>query len=207
MFRAFLKDLVIQEFVHIPRNVTALLFISGFALLGLQVVGIRVLGPYVGTAIPVWATVIGMMLVGGALGYYLGGYIADTRRSPRAFRLLWLVAGISIGVIPFTRGIVPILSESFSPALTLLFSAKVLFLVPSMALSALTTYLIRTYVSTLAHVGQMHGDLYTIATIGSITGVFGTSYVLIPHVTVPHMLFGFAILVMLVGFLSESSHT
>ncbi len=205
MFRSFIKDLILVEFYAIPKVTSLLLFFGGFTLLVVQIVGIRVLGPYVGTAIPVWATVIGVMLGGGAIGYYIGGYYADRHESIRVLRIIVGLSVISIMAIPALRHSIPDVQQIFPPTFALLVSAKILFMLPAITLSALITYVIRAYVQTVERIGQVHGDLYTVATVGSIAGVFVTSYVLIPYFTVPHILYGVALLVGMVGFFERGS--
>ncbi len=205
MVRLFIKDLILVDFHRIPRVTSLLLFLNGFALLVVQVVGIRVLGPYVGTAIPVWATVIGIMLGGSALGYYIGGYCADRYKSIYTLRIFVGLGVVSIVAIPLLRYGIPDLQQIFPSLLSLVISAMLLFMLPALTLSALTTYMIRVYVQTLESIGQVHGDLYTITTLGSIVGVFFTSYVLIPHFTVPHILYGAAACIAVIGLLERET--
>ena len=58
-------------------EIKALLFLSGFVILSLEILGIRILAPYVGTTTPVWAALLGVTLAGSAVGYYWGGVLAD----------------------------------------------------------------------------------------------------------------------------------
>jgi CBS-domain-containing membrane protein len=67
----------------------------------------------------------------------------------------------------------------------------------------LVTYTIRTYVTDLSTVGQVHGDLYMVATVGSVVGVFTTSYLLIPTFTVTHIFYGLGVAVLLFGLIQS----
>jgi hypothetical protein len=201
MFKSLLQDLIIQDFVRIPKSASLLLFVSGFSILGIQILGVRVLGVYFGTAIPVWAAIIGVILTGSMVGYYAGGAVADRVRSTKVTLGAVFLAGFFTAIIPLSRALVPTIISVFPHTLALLLSSIVLFLPPTAFLSMLITYVIRMHVQALETIGQVHGDLYTIATIGSIAGVFLTSYVLVPHLTVTHMFYGFGLVTILSGFL------
>ena len=85
--------------------------------------------------------------------------------------------------------------------------AMLLFFIPIMFLSAITTYVIRIFVKTLDAIGKIHGDLYALATIGSVVGVFGTSYILVPFFTIPTILYSLSVSIFLLSisiFLSPS---
>ncbi len=198
---SILSYILPQNFVRIPKSAFLLLTIAGFAILCVQIVGVRVLGAFLGTEIPVWATIIGVILTGGIIGYYSGGAIADTWRSKKVSYALALLTGLSIMIIPFTRALVPYFNDTISYNAALFMGAILLFLLPSLLLGAIITYVIRLYVTSLETIGQVHGDLYSIATIGSILGVFVTSYILIPTFSVPHILYGLGALVIISGIL------
>ncbi|MEK7643178.1 MAG: fused MFS/spermidine synthase [Patescibacteria group bacterium] len=181
-------------------EIKTLLFISGFAILSLEILGIRILAPYVGTTVSVWAALSGVTLAGSSVGYYGGGVFADYTQKKAVF--LWLVAGasISIALIPLLRSALSVVAPYFGYSGGALMGAMLLFFVPTMFLSATTTYIIRIFVKNLDTIGQVHGDLYALATIGSVAGVFGTSYILVPFFTIPHILYGLTSLIFLLSF-------
>jgi len=173
----------------------ALLFISGFAILSLEILGIRILAPYVGSTVPVWAAVVGIPLLGSAVGYYVGGVLAD--RIQKREVLLWLAVAASayIALIPILREVMSVVAPHVSYGIGAIIGASLLFLTPVALLSALTVYVIRVFVNSIDSIGQTHGDLYALTTIGSVVGVFGTSYILIPFFTVPHILYALSAII------------
>jgi MFS family permease len=66
--------------------VTIAVFVSGAVLLGLEIAASRVLAPYIGNSLYVWGALIGVVLAGLAVGYWLGGTLADRWPKP------WLLA-------------------------------------------------------------------------------------------------------------------
>lgn len=176
-----------------------LLFISGFMILSLEILGIRILGPYVGITASVWAALIGVTLAGSAMGYYGGGMLADRIQRKEVFLLITASASICIILIPTLRSILSMIAPHTSYGIGALIGSILLFFMPVMFLSTLITYSIRVFVKNLDTIARVHGDLYALATIGSIVGVFSTSYILVPLFTIPHILYGHGIILLLFG--------
>ena len=66
-------------------------------------------------------------------------------------------------------------------------------MVPSVLLGFVSPYAIKLGTNTLQKVGNTSGNLYSIATIGSIFGTFTTVFILIPNLTVTQIIFGLGI--------------
>src|SRR5258708_25915192 len=75
-------------------------FLGGFAIMVLEIIGARYLAKDFGGSFYVWISQIGVILIALALGYYFGGALAD--RHPRTSFLTWLLVpgGIVTGLIP-----------------------------------------------------------------------------------------------------------
>ncbi|HTS01177.1 MAG TPA: fused MFS/spermidine synthase, partial [Thermoanaerobaculia bacterium] len=71
----------------------AAVFLSGAALMGLEIVGSRVLAPVFGTSLFVWGALITTFLAALAAGYALGGRLADRRPDPALLANVLLAAG------------------------------------------------------------------------------------------------------------------
>ena len=87
-----------------PRGRTlalgALVLLGGFAVMVLEIVGARYLQPWFGGAFYVWTSQIGMVMLALALGYGVGGHLADRFKKGRFLSLLLALAGIFILLIP-----------------------------------------------------------------------------------------------------------
>ena len=97
------KRVLLPRIVSVPYVLKLLLFISGFAILSVEILGVKVLAPYVGATMPIWGSVIGVTLIGGIFGYYAGGTIADNKRDRRIILALCVLAGLCIIAIPKLR--------------------------------------------------------------------------------------------------------
>src|SRR6185503_20126743 len=132
------------------RNVaaTSLVFLGGFAIMVLEIIGARFLAKDFGGSFYVWISQIGVILIALALGYYFGGALAD--RHPRTSFLTWLLVpgGIVTVLIPNFAGVlidviitrhpsdqnIPLLWQKLDPAI----GSLLIFLLPCFVLATLT---------------------------------------------------------------------
>jgi MFS family permease len=171
--------------------ILGVVFLGGFAIMVLEIIGARYLGKDFGGSFYVWISQIGVILIALSLGYYVGGALAD--RFQRAAFLGWLLVptGVFTCLIPNFAGSVinwiiirhpmdrpiPAIWQKLDPAL----GSGLIFLLPCFVLAMLSPYMIRLAASNLAQVGRISGLIYAASTVGSIAGVFVSGYILIDH--------------------------
>ncbi len=173
-----------------------LTFTSGAIIMGLEIATSRILTPVFGSTIYTWGSLIGVILSGLSLGYFLGGKVADNH--PRFDKICGIVfsVGLFIVGIPFFASSVVDATVSVLPGTqyTPLLATFLLLMLPSVLLGFVSPYVIKLGTSTLQKVGNISGSLYSIATIGSILGTFITVFALIPNFAVNQIIFGMGIL-------------
>jgi spermidine synthase len=165
----------------------ALVFVGGASVMTIEMSASRLLAPYFGTSLFIWAILIGLVMVYLTLGYWLGGRLAD--RYPRAPVLYTLtaVAGAAVGLIPVLSG--PILrwslegfsSLSLSIFLGSLIGVVLLFSVPLLLLGFVSPFAIRLRSQGLANAGGTAGAVSALSTLGSILGTLIPAFILIPR--------------------------
>lgn len=179
-----------------------LVFISGMASLGLEMLGPRLMAPFFGTSLFIWANQIGFTLIYLSLGYYIGGRLADRYPSARLLSVITTVAAIFSGLIPFISG--PVLnaaavalnSEIPNVFIGSLFAVVLLFSVPTILLGMVSPFAIRLTVNGVGSVGRSAGNLYALSTVGSIIGAFLPVLVLIPDLGVRRSFFLIAVVLL-----------
>jgi MFS family permease len=173
------------------RNVAAaaLVFVGGFIIMVLEIIGARFLAKDFGNSFHVWVSQIGVVLIALALGYYLGGALADRWQRLWFLATLLVPAGLAIFLIPNwaarlieaiikrhpTNEDIPLVWQKLDPVL----GSAVVFLVPCVVLAMLSPYMIRLSTHSLAQVGRSAGFIIAASTVGSIAGVFVSGFVLI----------------------------
>ena len=149
----------------------------------LEILGVRLLAPYVGLTLQTTTAIIGAVLAGIAAGAALGGRTADLV-DPRRL-LAWLLVGggvLALLTVPVVRLLGPSLrGGGDAGALLLTFAA----LLPAAAvLSAVTPTLAKLQLRDLGSSGTVFGRLSAWATAGALAGTFLTGFVLVPRLAV-----------------------
>ena len=76
-------------------------FVGGMTSLGVELTAARLLDPFFGNSLIIWAVLIGMVLLYLTVGYYLGGKWADRQPYHRLLYQITAWAAFLIGVVPF----------------------------------------------------------------------------------------------------------
>ena len=171
----------------------AIIFVSGSAVLALELLASRIMTPYFGVSLYIWTGILSITLVALALGYWLGGRLTRGRRSATAgaarlaqlYTILPAIAAFAIVLACLAYPyLFPVLARadlvlgSFAACLVLLF-------VPLVAASAMNPLLVALL---LARGGGPLGDagagtVFFVSTLGSVAGVFATAFGLIPSLS------------------------
>jgi spermidine synthase len=183
-----------------PRLAAALVFLASGAVLVLEIVGLRLVAPYVGVTLQTSSAVIGVALGAIAYGAWTGGWLAD-RMSPRILLgPALVVAGIMTAlVLPITRLVGEWLRGN-GAASVLLLTMLTLF-IPASVLSAITPLVIKTQLTDLRDTGKVVGRLSSIGTLGAITATLGTGFVLVAALPSSAVVLGLAGILALVGLM------
>ncbi len=169
-----------------PARLGIVVFSAGAATLATEIAASRLLAPYFGSSTVVWANIIGFILVYLAVGYWLGGRVADRRPEPRLLGQLILVAAAAIAATPFVAR--PILDQalhgldavSAGAVVGSFFGALALFAVPVTLLGMVSPFAVRLALTDVSQAGTVAGRLYALSTVGSIVGTFLSALVAIP---------------------------
>lgn len=157
-------------------------FVCGAVVMVYELVGSRVLGPYFGTSIFVWTSLIGIILGSLSLGYYLGGKIADKRTSFEQLSLIIFIAAIFILATTLMKDLcLVVLQNTFSGTrLSSVLASFILFFPASFLLGMISPYTVKLKMRSLDTSASTVGNLYAISTLGSIFGTFLAGFYLIP---------------------------
>ena len=155
--------------------------ITGACILIVQILGAKMLAPYLGTSHFVWTAQIAITLVALACGYYAGGMLVD-----RSLRLGRLYAAIIAAALYLTLTVAarePVAYACLQANLAVgaLLSSLILFFIPLALLAMVGPFFIRVLTVHVSGVGGNVGRLNSISTLGSFLGTVLIGYVLIPY--------------------------
>jgi predicted O-methyltransferase YrrM len=153
--------------------------VSGAAIMGLELVGLRLLAPRFGASTYVWGGLLGTIMAALAVGYLLGGALADRRpRPPWVFGLL--VAGAAWVVVDLlvTEAVLDT-AERLGATLGPLLATAVLLAPPMLVLGSVSPFVVRLE-GRLSSLGVTAGRVFALSTAGSLAGTFVASFWWIP---------------------------
>ncbi|MGV3773248.1 MAG: fused MFS/spermidine synthase [Verrucomicrobiales bacterium] len=154
---------------------------TGAAILIVEILGAKMLSPFIGTSHFVWTAQITVTLLSLAIGYYFGGRLVDkSARLSRLYTCL-LVAALYLALTILVVDKVSYAFLKVNLALGALMASAALFFVPLTLLAATGPFLIGVMASSLKILGTQVGRLSAISTIGSVLGTLLIGYVLIPY--------------------------
>ncbi len=164
----------------------ALIFATGAATLSLELLASRIMTPYFGVSLYIWAGILSITLTFLAVGYYLGGRLSQRFEGERLEALFLAAPAVSALSIALAIALYPILFPLLSNVDLVLGSFVGGFLLlafPLMALSAMNPMLIALRRQAPARGDGGAGRVFFISTVGSVAGVLLTAFVFIPNMT------------------------
>ncbi|MDP2647865.1 MAG: fused MFS/spermidine synthase [Candidatus Yanofskybacteria bacterium] len=183
-----------------------IVFISGAVVMVLEIVGSRVVAPYIGTSIIVWTSLIGGILASLSIGYWWGGALADAQPNYHRFsRILFLSAAFILILAWGKDFILSFLMAVSELRMRSLLAVVFLFAPPSILLGMVSPFAVRLRMHEVQTSGSTVGRLYAISTAGSIFGTFITGFFLLSHLGTTNILFLLAVAQFLCSILASIS--
>ncbi len=171
----------------------AIVFVTGGAILALELLASRIMTPYFGVSVYIWTGILSITLIALALGYWAGGRLANDApeglpqpdKLARLFTLMPAIAALAVVVAClvypyffYTLARLDLVAGAFIACTLLLF-------VPLLATSAMNPLLVAMLLQRRAAHGKLAdagaGRVFFISTIGSVAGVLVTAFGLIPY--------------------------
>ncbi len=159
-------------------------FIIGGLIMALEMVGSRFLTPFFGNSVFTWASIISMVLLALAIGYFAGGNLAEKKPQAISIAYIILLAAFFTLIIPFYfeslfkfiyKHIPDIRLGGFLGALSILF-------LPLSLMGIYSPYSVKLGMKYSNSAGKVSGTIYAVSTIGSIVGTLGVTFFLIPNI-------------------------
>jgi spermidine synthase len=163
-----------------------IIFISGGAILALELLASRIMTPYFGVSLYIWTGILSITLVALAIGYWSGGRLANARNITAAhllelFGLMPALAALFIvgACLVYPFAFAPLAAWSIVAGAFL--ACVILLAAPLIAASAMNPLLVAIQRRSDGDGGS--GQVFFVSTIGSVAGVLVTAFGLIPHIS------------------------
>ena len=167
-----------------PGFLFILVFSLGMLSMGLQLVASRVLAPFFGSSIFVWASLITTFLAAFSTGSFVGAAVSAKPRINQSRIVAGLMIACSATLLFNSLGSAAVcdwldLRIANVPA-KLIATCVLLYFVPVMCLSSITPVCIAYYDRREKSAGRSAGLLNGVSTLGNIIGVLVAAFMLIP---------------------------
>lgn len=156
-------------------------FVSGMVVMIYEIIGSRMLAPFLGTSIFVWTSLIGVILASLSLGYYLGGRLVDFKADYKILSLIIFLSAFFIGFSSlFYKSFLFFLVNNFDDLrISSLLATFILFSPASFLLGMVSPYAMRLKIEEFKNLGKVIGSIGALSNLGSIVGTFISGYLLV----------------------------
>lgn len=172
-------------------------FFTGAAVMVIELLGTRLIAPFYGASLYVWTSLISVTLIALALGYYVGGILADRART--GLSLIIALSGLLTLIIPWLVGPVLLATDPLGLRLGSFISTLILFSPSLIMLGMVGPFAVKLSTSALSNVGASTGSIYAVSTVGSVIGTLFLGFYLFPVVGSKEIFVGVGVALLLLS--------
>ncbi|NPD47711.1 MULTISPECIES: fused MFS/spermidine synthase [unclassified Lentimicrobium] len=189
-----------------------LTFISGAMVMVFEIIGARILAPYIGTSFFVWTALIGFVLASLSLGYSIGGKWIDKNPDIKIPAIAFLGAAASLLLVLFIKDnfLEWVLQHVRGIKASAIISTFVLFVPASIFFGMISPMISKLLLDDLPKAGKTIGNVFAFGSIGSLFGTFLAGFYLLPNFSLTYILvtlFFISIAIALIIFLMKKKWT
>lgn len=186
------------------------MFICGAVVMTLEIIGTRILSPYLGSTLDVWTSIIGINLLSLSLGYLWGGKLADKKANHQTLSLLVFLSSFFTILTFITRKYyLTQISNIGDIRIQSLIASLIMFFPVNFLLGSVSPYIVRLKLKKIDHSGTVVGKLYAVSTLGSIVGTFIAGFVLISYLSINQIIYLCSIILLInslvLGFIYKTN--
>ncbi|MBS1773770.1 MAG: fused MFS/spermidine synthase [Bacteroidetes bacterium] len=165
------------------QRLLILSFFEGSCVMVAELAGGKMLAPYYGTSLYVWASTLALTLGGLTLGYYIGGELSKREIDSRKKTLFTILAVASalVLVMPMLADFIMKRTLDMSFLTGVIISQTVFLLPPVMGMGMVSPLLI-SMIAEHNNSGKAAGLVYAVSTLGGVIATMLTGFWLVPLV-------------------------
>ncbi|HSI87604.1 MAG TPA: fused MFS/spermidine synthase [Pyrinomonadaceae bacterium] len=159
-------------------------FTCGALVMAYEIIGSRIVAPYIGASTYIWTSLIGVILAALSLGYWIGGRMADRRPDVKVLAAAIFAAGGLVALTILAKDVLLAFTAASPLPLELkaVAASLLLFAPAAAALGFVLPYAAKLRIASIDTAGNTVGRLYALSTVGSIVGTFAAGFFMIPQV-------------------------
>lgn len=138
------------------------------------------MAPVYGTTIFVWTAIISLTMGGLAIGYFIGGRLAERRKKRFYLFSIFLASALFVSLMPFLLNVSTQFIAGSSFRIQPVLSALFFLLPPILLLGCVGPILIETATQNIMLTGKIAGQVFASSTIGGISAIVVLAYWAMP---------------------------
>jgi len=156
------------------------LLIEGGALMAVELIGAKLIAPFYGNSLYVWAAVLSTTLGGLAIGYYTGGNLSSKHPNQKTLIKIIAVSALLVLAMPTVSGVVMEATLGLELRTGIVLSCILFLTPPLVAFGMVGPMVVRLLTDKVENVGRVAGTVYFTSTVGGIITTFLFGFYLIP---------------------------
>lgn len=157
-----------------------------------ELCGSKLISPYFGSSLYVWASVIAITLGSLAAGYFYGGKLSLKENRIQILRLILALAAVYMGFMPILTNAFASIALSASLVIAVVVASVLLLVLPMFLMGAASPIIISIQTENSNESGRVSGLVYSISTVGGIISTFLCGFYFIPEFGISTTLIVFA---------------
>jgi hypothetical protein len=150
--------------------------------MAVEIVGAKLVGPFYGSSLYVWAAVLALTLGGLTTGYFFGGMVSRRYHGKRPLYTIMLVSALLVLLMPWSAHLIMTATLGLDLRLGITLSSLVFLFPPLVCFGMVSPIIIRLVTTHDAKVGHAAGTVYAISTVGGILATYAVAFYAIPEV-------------------------
>jgi len=171
------------------KSIYIIAFIEGAAVMGIELAGVKMIAPFYGTTLYVWASVLAVTLGGLALGYFLGGRIAASFSGYKSCPLVLFIGAVLIAIMPVISELSMVAFSDLGIRLGPLVSASLFIMPPLICMGMISPIIIQLGTKEVKKSGKVAGTVYAVSTSGGIIMTLLMGFYLLPEWGIKNSIF------------------
>lgn len=184
-----------------------IVFLSGFMSMGFEMIAGYIINPVFGSSVFTWGSVIGSVLLGLSAGYYIGGKISEhINKKINILSSIYILLSFVLFISGFYGEELASLFRLPYQNLSPLLSSIILFGTPAFLFGIINPVIISL---SEGKKGEVSGNIFAFSTLGSIFGVYLTTFYLIPFRGVKNTVILFSVICLIISlyiYRSKKNH-
>jgi len=182
------------------KQILTLAFLNGAGIMSFEMICGKMLAPFYGTSLEVWAVTLAVVMSGLAIGYWVGGRQSVKYTQVSSLCHLLFYAAMMVALAPLLGKVLFAIAYS-QLGISGSILSSIFIILPYMILAGMISPIL-THIITANDHGSGHaaGKIFSLSTIGGVLATFLTGYWLIPSLGLEISVIILAVIYSLISF-------